>query len=200
MEIIHYKSPFYHTIIRDFYTEEEQIMMWQEIDFLNQPGKLLPPKYTGDPDASQNKLGLFLDDFYGKNRQISNILTINRKIFNIFDFKNNENPFLNYLSICDKDETMISYYSNNSYYKSHYDMFVLSSVTLFHRFPKKFSGGNLMFNEYGYIPDIKHNSMIIFPSFERHSVSRIKVEEDNYKDGRYTINQFFTFRPHNINN
>lgn len=184
--------------MQDFYSENEQNEIWQELEFLNQPGKLLSPNRTGDPDASPNKLGLFLDHFYGENRQISNILTINRKIFNIskeFNF----NPFLDYLNICDKDETMISYYGNDSYYKSHHDMYVISSITLFHKQPKKFSGGNLMFNEHGYIPDMKHNTMIIFPSFEKHSVSVVKVNGDNKSDGRYTINQFFTFCQHDIN-
>ena len=81
--------------IYDYYDENEQNLIWQEIDFLNQPGKLLTPDKTGDENASPNKVGIFLDDIYHHNefRKLSNILTLNRKIFFILDLLK-ENIFL----------------------------------------------------------------------------------------------------------
>jgi hypothetical protein len=193
MNIINYKKPFYHTIIEDFYTDSEQELIWQEIDFLNQPNKLMTPSHTGDAGAaSLNKLGIFLDDLYLNFRQFSNILTLNQKIFHLSEhFK--DNPFAKYLDICNKDLTMLSYYGNNSFYNIHHDDFVISAITTFWKTPKQFTGGNLTFDEYDYIPKMNHNTMILFPSFELHSVSKINMIDDGIS-GRYTINQFFTFR------
>lgn len=194
MKIYNYKEPFYHSIIYDYYDENEQNLIWQEIDFLNQPGKLLTPDKTGDENASPNKVGIFLDDIYHHNefRKLSNILTLNRKIFFILDLLK-ENIFSNYLSISNHDLTLLSYYGNNAYYNSHYDNFIVSSVNTFWRTPKEFQGGNLMFDHYNYTPNLDHNSMIIFPSFEWHSVSPV-IMKPSSNNGRYSINQFFGFR------
>ncbi len=195
MKIFNYKEPFYHTIIHDYYDKTEEKLIWQEIEFLNQPGKLLTPDKTGDENASLNKVGIFLDDLYHHNefRKLSNILTFNRKIFLINDLLK-ENIFSKYLMICNHDLTLLSYYGDKSYYKSHYDNFTVSSVTTFWKTPKKFEGGNLIFTEYNYIPELNHNSTIIFPSCEWHSVSPIILEQDDGISGRYSINQFFTFK------
>jgi hypothetical protein len=190
MDIETYRDPFYHTIIKNFYNKKEEELIWQEIEFLNQPGKLQHSTLTGDPGGI-DKVGIFLDDLYNF-RQVSNILTINRKIFNITNLFS-DNPFSKYLEGCNYDRTMLSYYENDSYYKPHKDRFVLSAVTLFFKEPKKFSGGELHFDEYNYTPDLYHNDMIIFPSCETHSVSKIILDTQEDGMGRYTINQFYSF-------
>ena len=84
----HY-GPFPHLIIRNFYSQEELDLIWEELNFYTKPGKLLPAKdYLGVSDYTDSK-GLLLDDIYrnGKKedkpnyRKLSNILTVNRKIF-----------------------------------------------------------------------------------------------------------------------
>ena len=153
-------------------------------------GKLLPPRETGDPNSSSNKVGVFLDKLYKNQKQFSNILTVNRKIFKIKNLLY-ENPFSRYLDITDYDLTMISYYENESYYLPHRDCYTISSVTTFWKKPKIFSGGELFFYNYNYCPKMDHNTMILFPSYEDHGVSEIFMENNDGINGRYTINQFY---------
>jgi len=195
MKIVQLTKPFYHTIIYDFYTPKEEASIWEELNFLNQPGKLLDRTFNGDPLASDNKLGLHLDKAYGKYRHLSNILTINRKIFNI---RNSllENPFAKYLEICDQDYSFISYYPDKSFYAPHFDRFTLSSITTFWRMPQNFTGGNLQFLDYKYVPQMKHNTIILFPSFEMHEVTPVHIKKSAEAKGlsRYTINQFMMIK------
>lgn len=191
MNVKTYNYPFYHTIIKDIYDKEEEKLIWQEIEFLNQPGKLQESSLTGDP-GGVNKVGIFLDNLYNF-RQVSNILTINRKIFRIANLFS-DNPYSKYLEGCNHDMTMLSYYENGSYYKPHKDRYTLSAITLFFKKPKKFSGGELHFDEYKYTPELSHNDMILFPSCETHSVSKIIMNSHEKGVGRYTINQFFSFK------
>lgn len=191
MKVVTYSEPFYHTIIKDIYDEKEEELIWQELEFLNQPGKMHPSNLTGDPGGI-NKVGMFLDDLYNF-REVSNILTANRKIFDIVNLFS-DNPFSKYLGGCNHDRTMVSYYENDSYYKPHRDRYTLSAITLFFKRPKKFSGGELHFDEYNYTPELNHNDMIIFPSCETHSVSKIIMDSKGEGMGRYTINQFYSFK------
>ena len=190
MRIENLSEPFFHSIIHEVYTKEEQKLIWQELDFLNKMGKLLPPTETGDPNSSPNKLGVFLDRLYKNNKKFSNILNVNRKIYKIKHLLS-ENIFSRYLDVVDYDLTMVSYYGDGSYYLPHHDSYILSAVTTFWKTPKMFSGGELSFAEYKYTPKMEHNTMILFPSFEMHEVSEIFMENNDGINGRYTINQFY---------
>jgi hypothetical protein len=191
MNLSNLSHPFYHTIIHNFYDDEEQKLIWEELEFLNKPNKLLSPDRTGDLSASFNKRSIFLEELYTYNRQVSNILTVNKKIFNIIDLMK-ENIFSNYLGINNRYQTMISYYEDKAYYSCHHDSFTMSSVTTFWKEPKKFSGGDLRFVDFDYTPEMYHNSMIIFPSFVNHEVTPVCMENNDGINGRYTINQFYT--------
>ena len=195
MNLSNLSHPFYHTLIHDFYDDEEQKLVWEELEFLNKPNKLLSPDRTGDPLASPNKKSIFLDALYGHNQQVSNILTVNRKIFNILDLMK-ENTFSNYLrSVNIRYQTMLSYYEDKAYYSSHRDAFTVSSVTTFWKEPKKFTGGELRFVDFDYTPEMYHNSTIIFPSFVNHEVTPICMENNDGINGRYTLNQFYAIIP-----
>lgn len=192
MEILNFKDPFPHTLIYDFYDEVEQKLIWEELEFLNKPGKLCSPEETGDPLASKNKKSIFLDNLYNY-RQVSNILNVNRKIFNILD-KIEDSVISKYLNIADTDHTMINYYEDGAYYAPHHDIYVISSITTFWKTPKKFSGGNLTFTEFDYTPKMDYNSMVIFPSFVIHGVTPVELNNNDGINGRYTINQFYSIR------
>lgn len=196
MKIVQRKEPFFHTIIYDFYSEKEEASIWQELEFLNQPGKFLQKKFTGDGLASTNKLGLHLDLVYPPDyRHLSNMLTVNRKIFDIRD-QLLENPFAHYLEICDRDQSFISYYPDKSFYGAHFDRYTLSAVTTLWKTPKRFTGGDLCFPKHGYSPFMENNTIILFPSFEIHEVMPIQVSQKDEADGfsRYTLNQFMMIK------
>ena len=80
------KTPFYHTIIHDYFTPEERELIWDELETLH--SKLEGPEVTGDPRASMLKRGLYLDHEYENRRNESNILSISRKIFKLEKLKN----------------------------------------------------------------------------------------------------------------
>jgi hypothetical protein len=186
-------EPFFHTIVHDFYTTEEEKLIWQELDYLDLPNKsLLESSETGDPSAV-NRSRVFLDAFY-RYRNFSKILEINRKIFSTeFTDLIKSNPFSNYLIHSNMDNTLLSYYKNKSFYPLHKDESVISIIITFWRNPKKFVGGNLTFDEYYYTPKMNHNSLILFPSFVKHSVNETFIDNENEIVGnsRYSISSFY---------
>ena len=191
------KDPFPYLKIENLYTEEELELIGDELIFLNHKCKLEDPEDTGSAkDSSDNLLkenkGLFLDDLY-KRREISNILSVNRKIFNKEYLEAYASLSFGYKSIleCNVDTTLISYYENGGYYKPHKDDAVHTVLTWFFETPKMFEGGDLFFPEYNEKIEIQQNMAIIFPSFVLHSVDEVKMDENlNRGFGRHCMSQF----------
>lgn len=183
-------------IIEDFYDDNELKLIWKELDYLNSKGKFLPPEKTGaarDPKGNivkRNK-GLFLDEFYA-NRNFSNILSINRKIWTVIQDLEKDSLFFRYLISCNADATLVSYYENNDYYKKHTDTSVYTILSYFYKEPKKFSGGNLILTDYDVDIEVKNNMVICIPSILFHEVSPIIMEQEflNKGYGRYCMAQF----------
>lgn len=180
------------------YSDDELELISQELVFLNHDHKLQGPKDTGsatkDNTFLKNNKGLFLDDLYYR-REISNILEVNRKIFNKEYLELYASLSFGYKSIlhCNHDITLISYYENGGYYHSHHDIAVHTVLTWFFKTPKLFEGGNLIFSEYNEVIEIEHNMSIIFPSFVTHSVEEVSMDENLPKGyGRYCMSQFMS--------
>ena len=72
----------FHLIFHNFYNDEELDLIWEELNFYTKPDKLLDVKeYLGVVDKTNAK-AIYLDVVYPKKyRKLSNILTVNRKIF-----------------------------------------------------------------------------------------------------------------------
>jgi hypothetical protein len=193
-------DPFPYLIVENMYSKLELQYIWQELDFLTYSSKLEPPENTGTAYSDENipkkkNVGLFLDPIYPK-REISNILTINQKIFNeqiLNSFSNLSFGYKNILKT-NYDETLLSYYENGGYYKEHYDLALYSAITWFFKEPKKFFGGDFYFNEYEIKIEIKNNMTVIFPSFVLHSVDKVTMKESSSNNfsgfGRYSMSQF----------
>jgi hypothetical protein len=85
-QIIHKLSdPFPHLIVENMYNDEELELIWEELKFLTYSHKLLDANNQGtatdrDGNPSSSTKSMILDNFYS-NRNISNILTVNRKLF-----------------------------------------------------------------------------------------------------------------------
>jgi hypothetical protein len=191
-------DPFPYLIVENMYSELELSYIWQELDFLTYPNKLQDPQKTGTAYSGttpqKRNIGVFLDEIYPR-REISNILTINQKIFdkNIADsFSSLCFGYKNIFKV-NYDETLISYYENGGYYKKHDDQALYSAITWFYKEPKTFSGGNFYFNDYGIEIKIKNNMTVIFPSFVQHPVDEVKIQEENPDKlsgfGRYSMTQ-----------
>jgi hypothetical protein len=194
------KEPFPYLKIENFYTENELTGIWQELNFLTYKHKLQPPEMCGtaydeNNNPQKRNRGLFLDQIYS-NRDISNILVINRKIFQLDYLKLYSNLNFGYRNIlfANNDSTLISYYEDGDHYKPHHDNSSHTALTWFFKEPQKFEGGNLFFPEFDYTIEIKNNMLVMFPGFLIHQVFEIKMENniEFSGDGRYCMSQFIS--------
>ena len=190
-------EPFPHIIYHDFYDDDELKLIWEELNFYTKPDKLFDVKdYLGIEGYTKSK-AIHLDSVYkGKNRKISNILEVSRKIFNIKILK----PFTQIHDCCslatasNYDITKVRYYHNEDHYKPHLDSyFDFLAFSYFYKEPKKFDGGNLIFPKYNYEYACDNNSVIMMPSWVEHGVSKVSINDSDYYDGygRYAITHFF---------
>lgn len=198
-EIIHkLMNPFPHLIIENMYNNGELELIWEELKFLTKPGKLQSPDNYGASYDDRlkkyhtNSKALDLDSLYSI-RNISNILSVNRKLFNYDKTYSKLSP--HYVKFLRKnyDITKLRYYHNDEYYSPHADIgYDTIACTYFYKQPKKFIGGELFFPEYNYEISCKNNSCIIFPAYFLHGVNNIKILDNDYYSGfgRYCMTQF----------
>ena len=197
LEGIAHTKPFPHLIIKNFYNEDELKLIWEELNFYTRPGKFLDAKYFGGVIGKTNSHALALDSVYREEyRHLSNILTVNRKLFDTEVVK----TFSEIDDCCsialtsNWDITKVRYYHDNEYYEPHIDNdFQFLAFSYFYKEPKKFIGGEIIFPKYDYQLTCKNNSIILFPGWVEHAVNEVKIENSDYYDGwgRYSITSFF---------
>lgn len=182
--------------IDNFYSESELSDIMYEIKFLSKNNKLKPPMETGS--AKQDYLpikgnnGVFLDEIYA-DRNASDILRSNRKIFGLEI--PSAFPCMKALKDATKDTTLISYYEDSDYYKSHKDFAVLTVLTYFYETPKAFKGGDLYLREYDVTLPCVFNRVYFLPSLIEHEVTTISMDANDLGKGlgRYCMSQFLNF-------
>lgn len=185
MNIKYIEKPFYHIIIYDFFDETELNDIRNEINLIKNERVPLDQHHESIL-ANGNIKSYSLDILYQNRRHESKILNLTTKIYKLYadgTMDRSKNPFLNYIGISNADNTMLQAYENGSSYYEHHDQSVLSFVYPF--FDADFDGGELVFGDY--IPELKSNCCLIFPSYERHKVTQIKTDELGIV--RWTINQ-----------
>jgi hypothetical protein len=197
MQII--DTPHPYLLIRDFYTDEEQALIWQELDFLTHKHKLQPPQNTGqgNPMMKKNK-GIFLDNIYA-DRSMSNILKVNRKVFSAPVFKAFADLSLHNrcINVVNADTTLLSYYEATDHYKPHADTAVITALSWHFREPRHFEGGDLVFSDLNETILVENNMLIVFPSCLRHSVTQVEMYEgaELWKGlGRYCLSSFMNIK------
>ena len=95
----------------------------------------------------------------------------------------------------DIDHSLLSYYDDGAYYLPHHDNTVVSIISWLWKEPKRFEGGDFVFEDYKLTIKCKHNSAVAFPGTTLHGVTPITME-DQYKDeglGRYSLSHFLNF-------
>jgi Rps23 Pro-64 3,4-dihydroxylase Tpa1-like proline 4-hydroxylase len=196
------QEPFPHAIIRNFYTEEELSLIWRELEFLNSSNKLVSSEKLGtakDPISQMLKstsYGLELDMVYGDNRNISDILTLNRKIFkkDLTEKFASLHPLMGHIQHINLDRTKIRYYEDGQYYYPHYDLPRFTVASYFFKEPKVFTGGNLHFPEFDYTIEIENNMLVLFVGCILHTSTPLKMKPTKEKNGKYVITQFLDIR------
>ena len=191
-------DPFPFLIIEDLYTEDELTLIWQELDYYQSNSYILNantnPSLSEDGKARTKKLGNFVDNVFQK-REYSNILCLSRKLFQPGLIVNSDHiKEWKYLRP-DIDHSLLSYYDDGAYYLPHHDNTVVSIISWLWKEPKRFEGGDFVFEDYKLTIKCKHNSAVAFPGTTLHGVTPITME-DQYKDeglGRYSLSHFLNF-------
>ena len=198
-EIIYKLSdPFPHIVVENMYTDDELFLIWEELDFLTKPHKFIENDLGTGIDEITNKSkseskSIVLNEVYRK-KEISNILNVNTKLLtnNYLQLFSQINPQCE--SILQQNEliTKIRYYENEEKYLPHIDNYNYTAITFFHKFPKSFDGGELIFDKYSYEIECNNNLMILFPSCIEHSANtiRMNINENCSGKGRYSMMQF----------
>ena len=192
-----FEEPFPHLIVEDFYNDTELELIWEELDFYRKDGKLFDAKDYGGIVDKTNSKAIQLDHLYaGDYRKISNILTVNRKVFdgNILDTFSDIHDCCDIARWCNHDITKVRYYHDGDFYEPHTDRCMqFLGFSYFYREPKKFQGGHLIFPKYNYEIECKNNSIIYMPGWVEHGVSEVQISNSDYLEGygRYAITSFF---------
>jgi hypothetical protein len=188
------KEPFEYIIIDNTYTEEELKLIFLELDYWTLSNYLMDPKDTGTArwnDGTSKKVnkGIFLDDVY-RNRKHSNILNLNRKIYQIQ--LDQPSVILNFVKESNRDTTLVSYYENETRYNSHQDASILTAVTYLYKQPKAFEGGDLVLTNYGIAFEPWFNRTYIIPGVVEHEVTKVTMKSEDCGKGlgRYCISNF----------
>lgn len=201
-----FKDPFPHIIVKNFYSQDELNLIWEELNFLNKPGKLQTPDlYHAGVDKSNGQYltthkAITLDYCYASNRNLSNILTVSQKLFDhgILNIFANEFSFAKRILYANYSYTKVRYYHDKDEYAPHEDItFEYLAFSYFNKSPKKFSGGELYFPDHNnYEFNCENNSLILFPSYIKHGVRKVNIKESDYFSGfgRYAITHFFGHR------
>ena len=204
-----YVEPFPLMVVQNFYNKIELELIWKELDFYTSPNKLFEAKEYGGVVDRTNAKAICLDELYKgqenkKNfRNISNILTVNRKLFKcgVLDKFSQIHECCTLATKSNHDVTKVRYYHNNEYYDPHTDSSVhFLAFSYFYKEPKKFTGGDLIFPKYDFKVPCDNNTMVIFPGWVEHGVRKVTIKDSDYFDGwgRYCISSFLSCRDRSL--
>ena len=191
---------FPYMLIDDFYTDNQQLEIWEELEYyrkenLYSDGKL-EDGYGVSPAANLNRL--YLEELYPypDNREDSNILRLYKRILLPEVIRNyrNTTPSARQFESTNYDCSLVNYYDDSNSYGEHFDSFMHTVVIWFYKEPKRFEGGNLRLPELNKTVECIHNRMVMFPSYYLHEVEKVEIES-KYRDqglGRYSMIHFFS--------
>ena len=177
------KGPLEYIIIDDVYTDYELDLIKTELRYLQ------PYLNTNTIAPYEARSRLFLDVHY-KNEHESNILLMNRRMYNpiLVDKLEQYNSFFGHLKYCSFNRTLINFYKDGEYSEQHRDYGIFSILTTFDL--GEYNGANLLFVEHDEKIELKNNRVIIYPSCLLHKSTPIKADFDNY---RVSMVQFIAY-------
>ena len=206
MKINYSDKPFEFFVIDDFLNKVQKQEVWNELDFISNNDVLNKnPNYNIDgtahdpntEEALAQRHSIFLDDLFVNHRRTSKIYKAIKTNFlhNKLHEQFPKSVLINYVPNTNRDSTLISFFKNGDYYKSHQDLTIITAIL--YLIPKNdFEGGDIVFPLYELEHKPKDNQLIIFPSCIEHEVTTIKsnsVDNDDYK--RISITTFLLILP-----
>jgi len=182
-------------IVDNFYSETELKEIKDELKLLSAVAELKvfvnKPAKDEEDNPKQKSNSFFLDDFYNDKRDLSKILTLNRKLFSeeLRTKLVEKTLFYDHVFNVNRDTTLLNFYKPTDYYKPHKDTSCFTALTFFTL--EEFCGGDLVFPEYDIKVSAIENRVVIFPGFVVHG------SEDVTKGIRVSMAQFLNYRAGN---
>jgi hypothetical protein len=193
VSFINLTNNFSIPVIDNFYSPSELEDIKNELKLLSAVADLKIFKNDGVSVDENGKLrqksnSLFLDNLYIDKRNLSKILTLNRKLFSseLQTKLIEKNLFYEHIFHSDFDTTLLNFYKPTDYYQPHKDTSCFTALTFFKL--EEFSGGNLVFPEYDIKVEAVENRLVIFPGFILHG------SEEVTKGIRVSMAQFINYR------
>lgn len=195
--------PYDMLIFDDFYTDEEQSWMWNELEYLYKANAFLEPENTlsavyDDGSLKKQNRAVFLTKLYPEDYyQQSALIMVPRMRFlseEIISMMEEKNPTHGILKNVNRVSPLVSYYENTDHYDFHYDESAYSTLSYFIKDQSAFTGGEIVFrvNEEELVLPVKHNMAILFPSCYTHAVRDVVMDQSRQGQmlGRFCISQF----------
>lgn len=178
-------DPFPHLIVESAFNENEQDLIWKELEFINLNDRL---SCKSTNNIFENKILVAIGDIFSDQRfsDISKLtsVSLNREIKEKFSQLN-----FGYNSIWNtyNHKTFLSYYGENDSYEYTNNFSLYTILTFFYKEPKKFLGGELTFNDFNFEINIQNNTSILFPSFIPYSIKKVTFNKTFKGYGKYCI-------------
>ena len=202
--------------VDDWYTSEEEKLIWKELDFYTNPTTMhrveniteneetgvtmrgRAPAKNKDGTSKNKAWRIYLDSIYTR-REVSHILrlqSLKMSLDEIQDAIKETGPNFRMYRMTNYDEMLINYYESGDYYESHHDKFMMTIICWLHRIPKSYTGGDFTFTDIDVNLKCNHNRMVMFPSYYHHAVYPIKMKDKNLEMGwgRYAIQNFYCMK------
>ena len=188
--------------IDNWYSPEEEKLIWRELDFYTIRSPMLFHRAEKDPATGKYLDGttkskahrIYIDTLY-RRRDASHLLRLHPLKMASEEVQNAikaAGPNFRVYGQTNCDTTMLNYYEDHDYYASHSDIAMMTSICWFHRKPKAYTGGNLTFKDIKFTLECKHNRLVLFPGYYFHQVDAIKMKKKKEIGwGRYAIENFY---------
>ena len=139
-------------VVDNWYLPHEEKLVWSEIDFLisnpligemaNDPGADVAT-YDGKKSKAMNRRIFY--NHYFSDKKVSHIVNClykqKSRQFNDILFKNCL-PYYRHFKDCNADSTFLSFYGDNDYYDTHWDVSFFTCLIWMVKEPRRFDGGN----------------------------------------------------------
>lgn len=196
MEVNFLREPFEHFIIKDIYSKTELEQVWQELDFIETSDYVKLPQarntavqQNGSPIAKRKCV--FLANMFVNYQQTLKVYRHLSKLKK--DETIRKEGILGKIFLdTNSASTLVSYYKEGDFYKSHYDSSVVTLMVHLWRGKREFTGGDLYFEEYDnykYVP--QNNCALIIPGSIKHGLDEIfSTDNNNTNTKRICISVF----------
>ena len=185
-----------YAIVDDLFLPKELKEIENEVNHIINLGVLQYPEETFSAKTQDERIlktgrGLLLNNYYSPEWQNAGILRLVTKISTPEIVEELRKTSANYthLKNTNRRTTLLNVYANNEGYLGHYDGTPFTIVTFIGE--DEFTGGDLVFSEFGVrIPPVR-NKTVIFPGCVLHEVEPVQSQEGKY---RKTLTQFLNYK------